>query len=126
MKSVLLLVAMLLACATARAETITLGSEPCTATKICYSVPNNAGVSVEYISDATQYGRLLISIDGDLYDSGLWTYPNLANTTLYDPLGSPLQVSIDITVVQKPCVRSGRGTSCPKVVTLNGGTLTRP
>jgi len=115
-----------LSAATAHAETITLSSESCTQTKLCYNVPNTAGVTVDYISDATQYGRLLISIDGDLYDSGLWAYPNLADTTLYDPNGNPLQVSIGITVVQKPCVRSGRVTSCPKVVTLTGGTLTRP
>lgn len=125
MKSIIAFACSFLFLAQARAETITLSAEPCTATKICFNVGNDAGVSVDYISNGTQYGRLVISIDGDIYDSGLGAYPNLANTTLYDGSGNALYISIDITVVQKPCVRSGRVTVCPKVVTLTGGTLQR-
>jgi hypothetical protein len=118
-------IALLTLSAVVHAETITLGSEACTATNLCFNVPNNAGLSIS-ISNATQYGRLIIYIGNEMYDSGLWAYPNLANATLYDALGNPLQVSISFTVVQKPCVREGRATVCPRRVTLNGGTLTTP
>ena len=119
-------IALLLAPAAAFAGTINLGSETCTATKICFNVPNNGGVAVDYISDATQYGRLVISIDGDIYDSGLWTYPKLSAFTLYNAVGNTLSGSLSISVVQEPCVRVGRGLSCPKKVTLNGGKLLTP
>jgi len=108
------------------AETITLQPETCFAVNLCFTVPNNAGVSVDYISNATQYGRLVIEIDGDIYDSGLWARPDLSNFLIYDGAGNPLSGSISMTTVATgPCIRSGRATSCPRQTTLNGGTLTR-
>lgn len=108
----------------ATAGTIHLGAESCTRTQICFDVPNDGGVSVDYISDASQYGRLLISIDGDVYDSGIYAYPNLAAFTLYDAEGKPLSGSISITIVTgTKCVQSGRVCVFPKTVVLNGGTL---
>jgi hypothetical protein len=121
-KSIFILSLSLLA-STAYAETVTLGSETCTATRICYNVPNNASLTIDYISSATQYGRLVISIDGDIYDSGVWAYPNLAAFTIYDALGHPLSGSISISEVTGTCHRSGRVTVCPKTVTLKGATL---
>jgi hypothetical protein len=112
-----------LLCATAHAGIITLGADACTATKICFQVPNDSGASVDYISDATQYGRLVVSLNGDLYDSGIWAYPTLDNSPLYDASGNVLYATLQIAVVHKPCVRSGRVTVCPVVVTLTGGTL---
>jgi hypothetical protein len=87
-------------------------------------VPNDAGVSVDYISDATQYGRLLISINGDIYDSGIYAYPNLSALTIYNAVGRPLSGSLSISIVTgTKCVQSGRTCVFPKTVTLNGGRL---
>jgi hypothetical protein len=114
----------LLGAGQAYAGTIHLGSESCTRTQICFNVPNDAGVSVDYISDATQYGRLVISVDGDIYDSGLYAYPNLATFTIYDAVGNPLSGSLSITITTgTKCVQSGRVCVFPKTVVLNGGTL---
>lgn len=125
MKTILASLALLLVSVAAHAETITLSSEPCTATKICFNVPNDAGLTIDYISDATQYERLVVSIDGDIYDSGLWAVQSLADVPLYDGEGNVIYATLDISVVQKPCVRSGRVTVCPKVVTLFSGTIQR-
>lgn len=110
--------------ATAHAETITLSSEPCTATKICFNVPNDTGVSVDYISNATQYGRLVVSLNGDIYDSGLWVFPTLNDSPLYNADGSKvIFVTLVFSEVRKPCVRSGRVTVCPVVITLTSGSI---
>lgn len=114
----------LLVSSAASAGTINLGAEACTRTQICFDVPNDAGVSVDYISDATQYGRLLISIDGDIYDSGIYAYPNLSAFTIYNAVGNPLAGSLSISIVTgTKCVQSGRTCVFPKTVTLNGGRL---
>ena len=114
----------LLASSVAGAETVKLGTEACTRTQICFHVPNNAGISIDYISDATQYGRLLISINGDIYDSGIYTYPHLSAFTIYNAVGKPLSGSVSISIVTgTKCVQSGRVCVFPKTVTLKGGTL---
>jgi hypothetical protein len=110
---------------TASAETVTLKTETCTRTQICFNVPNNGGLTIVYISDATQYGRLVISINGDIYDSGPYTHPNLAAFTIYNAAGNPLSGSLSIRITTgTKCVQSGRVCVFPKSVTLNGGTLT--
>jgi hypothetical protein len=121
-KTLLCLIA-LLAIPVAHAETITLGSEACTSTNICYNVPNDSGATVDYISNATQYKRLVVSIDGNLYDSGLWTVTSLQDVPLYDPSGAVIYVTLNFSVKTKPCVRSGRVTVCPRFVELTGGTI---
>jgi hypothetical protein len=109
------------------AGTINLGAETCTATQVCYNVPNNGGVTIDYISDATNYARLVISIDGDIYDSGLWAHPNLSSFTIYDGSGRPLSGSLSITItVGTTCHQSGRVCVYPKSVKLNGGHLVMP
>jgi hypothetical protein len=116
-----------LASSAAAAGTTTLGSETCTRTQLCYTPPNSAGWEINYISDATQYGELIISVNGVAYSSGAWAYPNLAAFTLYDPAGNSLSGSLSITIkVGSTCVQSGRTCVFPKTVTLNGGKLTRP
>lgn len=107
----------------AKAATISLGGEACTATKICFNVPNDAGVSVDYISNATQYGRLVVSLNGDIYGSGLWSYPTLNSSPLYSAKGAVIYVTLEFSEVHKPCVRSGRVTVCPVVITLMSGSI---
>ena len=114
----------LLVSSVAGAETVILGAEACTRTQICFDVPNNAGIPVDYISDATQYGRLLISINGDIYDSGIYAHPNLSAFTIYNAVGKPLSGSLSISIVTgTKCVQSGRTCVFPKTVTLKGGRL---
>lgn len=123
MKTLIAFACSFLFLAQAKAATISLGSETCTATKICFNVPNDAGVSVDYISNATQYGRLLVSLNGDIYDSGLWAYPTLNNSPLYDAKGAVIFVTLAFSEVHKPCVRSGRVTVCPVIITLTSGSI---
>ena len=77
-----------------------LGAKACTRTQICFDVPNNARLSIDYISDAIQFGRLLISIDGDIYDSGVYVHPNLSAFTIYNAAGKPLSGCLSMRVSQ--------------------------
>lgn len=80
-------------------------------------------MSVDYISNAIQYGRLVVSLNGDIYDSGLWAFPTLNNSPLYDANGAVIFVTLAFSEVRKPCVRSGRATVCPVVITLTSGSI---
>lgn len=109
------------------ATTINLGAMPCLATRLCFQVPNDAGQNIVYISDATQYARLLVNINGDTYDSGLWTvHRPIVNVTLHDPIGVPIVVTLSVTEVNGPCPRQGKVTVCQHTFTLNGGTIVMP
>lgn len=111
----------------AHAETTNLEPMTCYQTRVCINVPNTAGLQIDYISSSTQYGRLVISINGDIYDSGLYAYPDLSNFTLYDAIGRILTGSVSITTVRATkCVQSGRVCVFPTTVKLNGGTLVMP
>ena len=120
-------VALVLGSPAALADTTTQAKTTCTRTQICFDVVNSAGWEIDYISDATQYGRLVISLAGDIYDSGIYAHPDLSAFTIYDAAGNPLSGSLSISIVTgSKCVQSGRVCVFPKTVTLNGGTLTRP
>lgn len=123
MKALIAFACSFLFLAQAHSATITLGAEACTATRICFSVPNDADVSVDYISNATQYGRLVVSLNGDIYDSGLWAFPTLNGSPLYDANGAVIFVTLVFSETRKPCVRSGRVTVCPVVITLTSGSI---
>ena len=124
MKAIALL--CLLACPAVYAGTITLGSDSCLASYICSNVPNDAGATVAYVDWAHQYNRLLVSLNGVTYDSGLWMVSTPTNAALYAPDGSVIYATLEFSIVRKPCVREGRATVCPVIVTLNGGTLVTP
>lgn len=117
---------LLLASLTAQAETITLSADACTSTHICWNVPNDANATIAYVDWASQYRRLLVSVNGITYDSGLYAVSGLSNVPLYAPDGSVLYATINFSEVRKPCVRSGRVTVCPVIVTLTGGMLVTP
>lgn len=125
MKSLFLIFALVLGCSLAKAGTITLSSTACTATNICYDVQNDAGKTIDYLNYSAHYGRLLVSMDGVIYDSGLGSASSsLQNVPLYSPYGeSVIYVTVDFSQVHKPCVRSGRVTVCPVVITLTSGTI---
>jgi hypothetical protein len=109
-----------------QAADVILGTEPCTATNICFNVPNNSGLTIDYISDAIQYKRLVISVNGEIYDSGIYTLNgqlNQSNVPLYAGNGQVLYATLQFTVKTGPCVREGRVTECPRFVTLVGGSL---
>jgi hypothetical protein len=79
------------------ATTVNLKMTSCTATRICYSVVNDGinadrtPLQVDYISASATYGRVTASLNGVLWDSGMYAvYPmplNLTNVTLYDAAG---------------------------------------
>lgn len=105
---------------------VNLVSQLCTPTAICFNVQNDGGISVDYISYAvnTSRGRLVISINGDIYDSGLYAFPNPLAATIYDASGNSITASLVVTEVTGPCVREGKVTVCPTTVTLQSGTIT--
>ena len=116
----------LLIAGTALAETVNLVPQACTATNICMQVQNDAGLAIDYISDAIQYRRLIVSVNGDQYDSGLYALNgslNQTNVPLYDPDGKVLYATLAFTVTTGTCVRSGKATACPRHVHLDSGTL---
>lgn len=113
----------LLFCLNVSAQTVTLDSTPCTGTYICYEVPNSAGLQIDYISYSAHYQRLVVSLSEVVYDSGLWTVTSLQDVPLTSFLGTQIYVTLSFSEVRKPCVRSGRATICPVVVTLTSGSL---
>lgn len=123
----LLALVLSIAATVAVAGTVNLGSETCSNNQVCLNVPNDSGLTIDWISDANQYQRLLVSINGDVYDSGLWGAPNLSAFTLYDGAGHVLTGSLSITITHAAkCVQEGRVCVFPKTVTLNGGSLYLP
>lgn len=125
MKGMIVSIILLLASVVAHAETITLSQDICTGTNICYSVPNSAGAEIDYIDYSSHYKRLTASIDGELYDSGIWSVNSLTNVPLYSPTGDVIYITVVFSTLQKPCVRSGKATICPVVITLTSGSIQR-
>ncbi|MEP6885354.1 MAG: hypothetical protein ABJC66_11445 [Gammaproteobacteria bacterium] len=121
----------LMAAGVVQAQTVVnLGTLPCTATHICFNVPNDGAIAVDYISDAIQYKRLVISVGGDIYDSGVWTLDGALNQTgvsLYDPLGNSILVTIVLTdYVSRTCRQNGKTCTFTHSVTLVSGNITLP
>jgi len=87
--------------------TVELKATSCTASRICYSVPNNGfnsdgtPVVIDYISASATYGRVTASINGVLWDSGLYAvYPmllDLKNVDLHDSTGHHVILSARYT-----------------------------
>jgi hypothetical protein len=118
---------LLLACATAQATTIHLGTDTaCDSAYICTNVPNDADAHIAYIDWAAHYERVIVSLNGVTYDSGLWAAKAPTNVAAYAPSGAVIYVTLNFETVQSPCVREGRGIVCPLDVTLVGGTLVTP
>jgi hypothetical protein len=79
----------------------------CTATRIAYAVGNDGintdgtPVVIDYISAATSYGRVTATINGVMYDSGLYAvYPmplNLTHVDLSDSAGNHVFLSANYT-----------------------------
>ena|SRR5215469_11073568 len=108
-------------------NTIDLGSDRCVGgvNPICYAVPNNVGATIAYVDWASKYSRLLVSLNGTTYDSGLYAVSGLENVPLYAPDGAVIYASLSFHYVSRPCVREGRVTVCPVIATLTGGKLVR-
>lgn len=87
--------------------TVHLKLTSCTATRICYSVLNdgtNANGSplvIDSISASATYGRVTLSMNGVLWDSGLYAvYPmstSFADVPLYDATGHSVTLSASYT-----------------------------
>lgn len=105
-----------------------LETTTCTRTNLCFNVPTDDGTVVNYISNATQYRRLIVDINGDMYDSGLWTMPPFngvsQTATLYDANGKSIYVTLNWSIVTgSTCMPQGHTCVFPKVVTLVSGTI---
>lgn len=118
----------LLASASQAATTITITNVPCN--YLCFNVPNDAGVTLNYVDDAQQYGRVLVNMNGDIYDSGIYAIPRYApvnDLALFDANGKIMYATLNFTKVSTgPCHQQGRTTVCPYKVTLTTGTLVLP
>jgi hypothetical protein len=118
----------LLAGASQAGMTITMTNVPCN--YLCFSVPNNAGVTLNYVDDAQAYGRVLVNMNGDVYDSGIYAiarYAPVRDLALYDASGKVMYATLNFVKVSTgPCERQGKVTVCPYAVTLTTGTLVLP
>lgn len=75
MKSTALLLALILASFAAQAGT--LADTLCGATPtVCKNVANRDGPSVDLLQYDWAHGRVLVTLGGELYDSGLYALPN--------------------------------------------------
>jgi hypothetical protein len=131
MKGIIL--AALLAATTAHAGTITLPAQTCSGTSTAQTCSNPAP-GIEYLSQSEHYGRLLVTMNGEMYDSGLWAvYPASVNgemvtssAVLTAADGTTLTASITWKVVTaSKCIQEGRTCIFPTTVTLIGGTITQ-
>ena len=120
----------LLAAASQAGTTITMTNVPCTQSYICSNVPNDAGVTLNYVDDVQAYGRVLVNMNGDVYDSGIYAiarYAPVNDLALYDAAGKVMYATLNFVKVSTgPCARQGRVTVCPYAVTLTKGTLVLP
>jgi hypothetical protein len=119
----------LLAGAAQAGMTISITNVPCN-NYLCFNVPNDAGVTLNYVDDAQAYGRVLVNLNGDVYDSGIYAiarYAPVNDLPLYDAAGKVMYATLNFVKVSTgPCTRQGRVTVCPYAVTLTKGTLVLP
>ncbi len=112
-----LLVALLLLPLAAQAETLALGSEPCTGAVLCSNVPNSAHAEIAYINYAPRYSEVTVVLNGVLYSGGTSGTPS--NTPLVASDGT--QIVLTVTFSEKThCARY-----CTQQWTLVGGTIVR-
>lgn len=108
------LILALLMIGTAHAGTVTLDPSPCDQASYCTDVGNDASESI-LIVYSKQYGRLVILVDGAMWDSGIYALPRygsdvLVSVPLYDGLGNIMYASITFAggEVTGKCRQSGR------------------
>jgi hypothetical protein len=118
----------LLAGASQASTTITMTNVPCN--YLCFNVPNDAGVTLNYVDDAQAYGRVLVNLNGDVYDSGIYAiarYAAVNDLALYNAAGKVMYATLNFVKVSTgPCHQQGRVSVCPYTVTLTKGTLLLP
>jgi hypothetical protein len=127
-KLTMILALGLLAGASQAAMTIHMTNVLCN--YLCFNVPNDAGMTINYVDDAQQYGRVLVNMNGDVYDSGLYAIPRYApvnDLALYDATGKVMYATLKFLKVSTgPCQQQGKVSVCPYTVTLTTGTLVLP
>lgn len=115
-----------LACSVAQASTtFTVGSEVCSLT-VCHSVPNSGGVTIDYIQYTPKVQSLIVSIDGVVYDTGLYGAPNTSNLVIYASDGTFITVNLNYTINSHyNCHQNGRTQVCQTQESiLDGSTIT--
>lgn len=111
------LLALLLLPLTAQADTLTLGSEPCTGAVICSNVPNSAHAEIAYISYAPRYSEVVVALDGVIYTGSTSGVPN--NTPLIASDGTQIVLSLTFSERTR-CARY-----CTQQWSLVGGAIVR-
>lgn len=120
----LLLIAALLFGSSAFASTITLQPVACSVSRICTSVPNDAGVNVE-IAAYFVYPSVHVYVDGIEYTAARGNGNPISGLVLYASDGSYVVLSTSWSTY-RTCTHSGRGQYCLTHWTLTGGTIDQP
>ncbi len=123
MKAFTLACLLLLTAAHVEAATIALQDTPCTTTGVCLA----PAPTVDYLTLSDTYGRVTISIAGEMYDSGLYAVVSpqegFSNAVLYAADGTSVTVSATTSVYYTRTV-AGKGSGYRiKHITLTGGSV---
>jgi len=120
---VIALLALLCAATVDAADPIALQDTPCSSTGVCLA----PAPTVDYLALSDTYGRVTVSINGEIYDSGLYAIASpqegFSNTVLYAADGTSVTVSATTSVYYTRTV-AGKGSGYRvKHITLTGGTI---
>ena len=108
------------------ATTVQLFDTPTTTTGVSYNVGNSGGLKIDWLSFSNSYGRVTLSLNGVLYDSGLHAVTNpgsgFSNLKLTSASGGVVYASASYRHwVTK--VNSGRAHYYIQHCELDGGTF---
>lgn len=109
--------------ASAIADPITLQDTPCSSTGVCLA----PAPTVDYLTMSDTYGRVTISINGEIYDSGVYAVSSpqegFSGAVLYAADGTSVTVSA-VTSVYYTRTVAGKGSGYRiKRITLVSGTV---
>ena len=111
------------------ATSVQLLTTPTTTTGVSYNVRNNGGLKIDWLSFSNSYGRVTLSLNGELYDSGLRAVSNpgggFSNLRLTSPAGGVVYASANYRH-WVTAVNSGRAHYHIQHWELLGGSLTFP
>lgn len=116
MKTLIASIALLLICAAAQAD-IPLQDTQCGTLAQCA----NPAPGMDYLDYSVLHGRLIVSINGVTYDSGL-NNATLEGGAVYAANGQSHMVTT-VFATWRTCTRSGRGQTCLTHYELKSGSV---
>lgn len=123
MKRLPFLALLLLTCAAAQAETITLGVQDCGIIDQCRNVPNDVGANVAYLSYNSGYRQVELILDGVTYFAKPVPAPPFVSLPLFAADGTSVLFSANYSTY-RTCNRSGHNF-CSTHWVLQGGSIAR-